>query len=111
MPALLTFYYVYSYNYSLLDATMRVIAGPFVFTEWSQEFSEEKFAKVEIGMRKKEVIKLLGLPLSNICDSEDCSMRYSDRKDGDLNVHFDRRWITLNMDGVVAEVKHSFEFD
>lgn len=101
------------FRYEWSDATKRTLMAPFAGTLWADGFSEEKFAKVTLGMPMSEVERLLGRPLKEWCGPEDdktgCTWLYSwqDTPTAD----YDRRWVSFNASGRVDELRHDFFID
>ncbi len=83
---------------------------PFEGTLWSEDFSENEFSKIRIGMSSQEVIELIGQPISKglNCDSI-CFWIYTIQDTGTAD--FDQRWVVFNNHLKVTEVRKSFFID
>jgi len=98
------------YQYDWRNALWRTVMTPFTGTLWADGFSDERFAKISIGMPKEEVEKILGSPLSVGCEKMlHCDGVYSYQDSGTAD--FDRRWIRFGWDGRVVEIVRDFYID
>ena len=100
------------FGYGVNDAFWRVVWAIDEETVWAKGFSEEKFLKVEEGMTKKEVLKLLGEPLNGTEDfdeTRDSFWYYTWHSRG--NADFDQRWVVFGLDDKVKEIRKSFYID
>jgi hypothetical protein len=73
------FYHEIKYRYAWVDAVYSAILWPVESTRWKEGFSEEKFDIAGKKSTSKEVIEILGTPLSKACSSidESCTLRYT----------------------------------
>ena len=103
----------FRYNYGLSDALQRTWSAPYRSTEWAPGYKEEKFAKIRVGMSKKQVLELLGQPFagtfSKWCSNEaHCNWVYSHQTESWND--YDRRWVIFE-NGQVATIVHEFYWD
>ncbi len=62
------------YRYAIGDIFISNLMYPFITidTQWSDNFSETQFRKIEAGFSKSDVKRLLGSPLVRDCNKGDC---------------------------------------
>lgn len=111
------------FNFTISDALIgecRLIYDQYLDTEFSPEFSFEKFKEINPGMHKSEVIALIGQPLY-ISTFNGVKLEYT--KDGyfirsgrkPLNGHSDFAWlhVSVKLDSLdhVIETNHEWNND
>jgi hypothetical protein len=98
------------YRYDWGNACWRTLMAVFTDTVWAEGFSEDGFARIEIGMTKEQVEKILGPPLSTGCkEMKHCDGVYSYQVSGTDD--FDRRWIRFGPGDKVVGKVHDFYID
>ena len=97
------------FQYGLEDAFWRTFMTPFEGTVWAPGFKESEFAKVREGMKAGEVLNLLGEPLRRDCDKNDCFWIYTWQNTGTAD--FDQRWVIVDANEHVIEIRKSFFID
>ncbi|MEW6058012.1 MAG: hypothetical protein AB1540_15505 [Bdellovibrionota bacterium] len=97
------------FRYDWENAFWRTLMTPFVGTIWAEGFSEERFAKVRVGMSFDEVAHILDEPLRKDCSQKGCGWIYSNQDTGTAD--YDRRWITFDVTGLVDGLRHEFYID
>lgn len=99
------------YGYGVEDAFFRYIFDIDEETIWIENFSEEKFDKIKIGMTNKQVLNLMGKPLYDFEEqcADFCFWEYADqaRNNGD----FDQRWVVFDKSYKVIEIRKTFYID
>lgn len=101
---------MYEFGYGINDAFWRVIWAIDEETIWAENFSEESFEKVKLGMTSDEVLSVMGKPLNDIEKCEGgCFWTYTGHARG--NADFDQRWIVFDANNKVSEIRKSFFID
>ena len=101
---------MFQFGYGVNDAFWRVVWSIDEGTVWADNFSEEKFNQVEVGMTQKEVLLLLGRPLNKIHEHKAGHFWYYTRQDTGTS-DFDQRWVVFDSNATVEEVRKSFYID
>jgi len=100
----------YRFGYGFEDVFFRTLLFMCEGTTWSDNFSEEAFNKIQLGMTKEEVQLLLGDPIGkSSCKKSICFWLYTGHDTGTAD--FDQRWIVFGEDKRVQEVRKSFYID
>ena len=101
---------MHKYGYGVNDAFWRVVWAIDEGTIWAENFSEEKFKKVKVGMTMEQVVSLLGQPLnsSERCENG-CSWSYTKQDSGSSD--YDQRRIFFDKNRLVIEVRKTFFID
>jgi len=102
-------YNIFRFGYGLNDGLWRTLMTPFEGTVWSPGFSEKAFSKIKINMTSTELGSLLGEPLRKDCGENNCFWIYTWQDSGTAD--FDQRWVVLNKENRVIEVRKSFFID
>lgn len=99
-----------TFGYGFNDAIWRVIWSIDEGTIWAQNFSEENFEKIRLGMTDHDVLELMGPPLYSDDKCVDTCFWYYTKQDAGTS-DFDQRWLVFNKDKRVVEVRKSFFID
>ena len=92
-------------KYTLADSLYSVVLGWATDTEWAKDYSERKFAKVNIGMTREEVRKIMGEPIPQ-SNSDYWAHTWSPS-----STHYHLRGIMFSPSGHVTEIVRGFYFD
>lgn len=96
----------YRFGYDINETFYRTLLSPMEGTVWAEDYTEDGFAKVKIGMTASEVHKILGEPLVRNTE-EFWKYTLGDTSTAD----FDQRWVVFNDSGIVVEKRKSFFID
>jgi hypothetical protein len=102
-------YNMVHHRYNFENAFFRTVFLWGEGTNWAKGFSEERFSMLQLGMKKKEVIALIGEPLRKTCDSGGCEWVYTWQKTSVSD--FDRRDVIFNESDQIIKIRHEFFLD
>jgi hypothetical protein len=97
---LLLTYYCSNYYKIKIDGLKNELFGVITYTQtdYSNNYTHEKFLKIKIGMNLNEVIKLIGEPINSTKNKEELLLVYSNSK---ADTHYRKRIIILRDKKVV----------
>ncbi len=97
------------FGYGLNDAFWRVIWSIDEGTIWTQDFREENFEKIKLGMTDQDVLALMGSPLKADENCKEVCFWFYTKQDAGTS-DFDQRWVVFN-NKRVTEIRKSFFID
>lgn len=99
------------YRYDINDVIISKLMYPFVEIEtlWSDQYSENRFHKINRGMSKLDVTNLIGNPLFNKCHVDTCIWQYSLPVNDTSSYH--RRIVFFNSAGEVTSTISELFYD
>jgi outer membrane protein assembly factor BamE (lipoprotein component of BamABCDE complex) len=99
------------YRYNINDIIISKVMFPFVEikTLWSEQYSENRFHKINRGMSKLDVTNLIGNPLFNECHLDACIWQYTLPVNDTSSYH--RRIVFFNSAGEVTNTISELFYD
>ena len=105
VPISVTTHYRIVRGYTLSDSMNSGLLGWTTDTSWAKEYSEQKFAKVTVGMTREEVRNIMGDPP---CNPNPDYWGYTWSPSG---THYHQRGFVFSVSGRVTEIVKGFYFD